>query len=89
MGELRYHELTVDTNEAGSGIGWNQSWGNMPALCCYDTCISLEMTLKSTRGSHAALFVCCPERALILRDSVSTVEHGPCQENSAFVWKTK
>lgn len=29
----------------------------MPALCCYDTYISLKMTLKCTRGSNIVLFI--------------------------------
>lgn len=56
----------------------------MPALCCYDTYVSQKMTLKSTRGSNIVLFICSLGRALTLKDSPSTTEHGPCQENSAF-----
>lgn len=42
------------------------------------------MTLKSTRGSNIVLFICSPGRALTLRDSLSTAERGPWQENFAF-----
>lgn len=60
-----------------------ESKGTMPALCCYDTHISLKMTLKSTRGSNIVLFICSLGMALTLRDSLSTAEYGPCQENFA------
>lgn len=42
------------------------------------------MTLKSTRGSNIVLFICSLGRALTLRDSLSTAERGPWQENFAF-----
>lgn len=60
----------------------------MPALCCYDTYISLKMTLKSTRGSNIVLFICFLGKALTLRDSLSTAEYGPCQDHFASGMRT-
>lgn len=65
-----------------------ESKGAMPALCCYDTYISLKMTLKSTRGSNIVLFICSLGKALTLRDSLSTAEYGPCQDHFASGMRT-
>lgn len=70
-------------NDVYPGTRQIESKGTMPALCCYDTHISLKMTLKSNRGSNTVLFICSLGRALILRGGLSTAEYDPCQENLA------
>lgn len=44
-------------NDVDPGTRQIESKGAMPALCCYDTYISLKMTLKCTRGSNIVLFI--------------------------------
>lgn len=75
-------------NDMDPGTRQIESKGTMPALCCYDTCISPKMTLKSTRDSNIFLFICSPGRAVTLRDNLSTAEYGPCQENFASGTRT-
>lgn len=65
-----------------------ESKGTMPALCCYDTYISVKMTLKSTRGSNTVVFIGSLGRALTLGDSLSPAEYGPCPENFASGLRT-
>lgn len=75
-------------NDVDPGTRQIESKETMPALCCYDTYISLKMTLKSTRGSNIVLFIRSLGRALTLRDSLSTAEYGPCQKNFASGMRT-